>query len=245
LEELGQSNVAVKEYLALVESGKVNTEVAKKANRRLLMIGSIYEKNKDLTDYSKSNAEKLGDTEVVKAVEDGSKLILDSVIVEKLLKGEVKDAPPEMAKEFEELKKELQTIKAVEKEERKEVTEQIETKVADIRKKEIEVPEPTNLSFLILLTDGRELKGKVLEFEDEKIHILSGVFSSDLPFTVIKDIKIYESATFNEPPIKVISKKNKVYQCFKITKIDDTFTLKLLKDETKLDIDEIKKITIR
>lgn len=48
LEELGQTNKAIAEYLKLVEKKDADKDIAKKANRRLLLIGSIYEKTKTL-----------------------------------------------------------------------------------------------------------------------------------------------------------------------------------------------------
>lgn len=248
LEEVGQTSKAISEYLTLVENKTITQEVAKKANRRLLMIGSIYEKNKDLTDYSKSKAEKLGDKEIVEKVEEGSKLILDSLIVEKLSKSESAGNDKEAIKEFEELKKELETIKVVEKEERKETTTKIEKEVAVIRKEESlpkeEFDEPVNLKMKILFNDGRELIGKELIFEVDKIKIISGVFSSEVPHTQIREIGLYKNLKLKNPPFRVELKNNKIFNAFFMEKVDDSFKMKLLKDEKSFEIEDIKLIKI-
>ncbi len=246
LEEVGQTSKAISEYLVIVEDKATSKEVAKKANRRLLMIGSIYEKNKDLTDYSKSNAERMGDKEIVETVELGSKLILDSLIVEKLTKGEVTGNDKAALKEFEELKKELQTIKIADKEERKESTLKIEKEVVAIRKEEAApkeyFDEPVNLKLQINLIDGRELLGKEINFLGDKIQISSGGFSSEIPHTLVRDIIIYKNLKLKEPPIKVERKNNKAYFVYSLTKSEDSFQLKQKKDEAKIDIEDIKRI---
>lgn len=247
LEEVGQTSKAISEYLTLVEK-KTDPEIAKKSNRRLLMIGSIYEKNKDLADYSKSNAEKLGDKEIIEKVEEGSKLILDSLIVEKLSKSESGGIDKDSAKEFEELKKELETIKLTEKEERKESTTKIEKEVAVIRQQEAqpkeEFDEPLNLKMKILFNDGRELLGKELIFEGDKIKIVSGIFSSEVPHTQIREIGIYNNLKLKNPPFRIELKNNKTFNAFKMVKEGDSFKMKLPKDEKNYDIEEIKQIKI-
>ncbi len=248
LEEVGQTSKAISEYLTLVENKTVSQDVAKKANRRLLMIGSIYEKNKDLTDYSKSNAEKLGDKDVLEKIDEGSKLILDSLIVEKLSKSQSAGNDKEALKEFEELKKELEIIKVTEKEERKETTSKIEKEVAEIRKElatpKEEFDEPINLKMKILFNDGRELVGKELIFVGDKMKIVSGLFSSEIPQTQIREIGLNKNLKLKTPPIRIELKNNKIINAYFLKKEDDSFKIKLSNDEKNFEIEEIKAMRV-
>ncbi|MEM7181223.1 MAG: hypothetical protein AAF518_09945 [Spirochaetota bacterium] len=109
LEEMGNTSKAVQAYIDLVQKSE-DPEMAKQANRRLLMIGSIYEKNKELTDYSKKNAQEMGDLDIVKKVEVGTKLIQKAVILKKI-EEVTSDATTEEDKELFGLQKELVAIR--------------------------------------------------------------------------------------------------------------------------------------
>ncbi|MBP7283547.1 MAG: hypothetical protein KBA66_18320 [Leptospiraceae bacterium] len=248
LEELGQTNKAIAEYLSLIEKKQVDKEVAVKANRRLLLIGSIYEKNKDLTDYSKSNAQKLGDTDIVKKVDEGSAMILNSQIVEKLTKEDPSvAADPETAKEIAELKEELKSIIIKDKEERKESTEKVEKEVAVIRQEppEEKFDSPNNLVMKVSLSDGRSIQGKTILFEDEKINVSTDTFSSKLPATLLSEIIINNNPNLKNPPIAVQLKNGKIFYGFKLRKSEDDFSLQNRGSQTEIELDSIQKISIR
>ena len=250
LEELGQTSKAIAEYLSLVEKKEIDKEIAKKANRRLLLIGSIYEKNEDLTDYSKSNAQKLGDTDIVKKVDEGSALILNSNIVEKLTNDSQTNADPEVAQEFQELKKELETIKLKETEERKESTEKVEKEVAVIRKdpvvEEEKFDSPYNLTMKLTLSDGRSILGKTIVFEEAKINVTLDTFSSKLPATLLSEIVVNNNPNLKNPPIQIELKNGKTSYGFKIVRdSDESFKLKNKSSETSIDEDSIQRILIR
>ncbi len=250
LEELGQTSKAIAEYLSLVEKKEIDKEIAKKANRRLLLIGSIYEKNEDLTDYSKSNAQKLGDTDIVKKVDEGSALILNSNIVEKLTNDSQTNADPEVAQEFQELKKELETINLKETEERKESTEKVEKEVAVIRKdpvvEEEKFDSPYNLTMKLTLSDGRSILGKTIVFEEAKINVTLDTFSSKLPATLLSEIVVNNNPNLKNPPIQIELKNGKTSYGFKIVRdSDESFKLKNKSSETSIDEDSIQRILIR
>ncbi len=251
LEELGQTSKAIAEYLSLVEKKEADKEVAVKANRRLLLIGSIYEKNDDLTDYSKSNAQKLGDTDIVKKVDEGSALIMKSLIVEKLTTEDAKtNADPETLKEIVELKKELETIKLKDKEERKESTEKVEKEVAVIKKETIVEEEKfdsaENLIMKLSFSDGRSIQGKVIDFEEDKINVTINTFSSKVPTTLLSEIIINQNLKLKTPPIVVQLKNGKTLYGYKFKRDSgDSFLLNDRKSDTSVDVDAIQKITIK
>ncbi|MBK8398859.1 MAG: hypothetical protein IPL26_26875 [Leptospiraceae bacterium] len=249
LEELGQTNKAIAEYLKLVEKKDADKDIAKKANRRLLLIGSIYEKNKDLTDYSKSNAQKLGDTDIVKKVDEGSSMILNSQIVEKLTKEEsTTNADPETLKEIQELKEELKSITLKDKEERKESTEKVEKEVAVIRQEppEEKFDSPNNLVMRVTLADGRSIQGKKIIFEEEKINVSMDTFSSKLPATLLNEIIINNNLNLKSPPIMIQLKNGKSYYGFRFRRnAEDNFILQNRGIETGIELDSVQMISVR
>ena len=81
LEETGQIPTAITEYLDLTVENDV---VAQKANRRLAMIGNIYQKSEKLATYAKDKAVELGDEEMVKQVESKAKQIQEAKVLQKI-----------------------------------------------------------------------------------------------------------------------------------------------------------------
>ncbi len=252
LEELGQTSKAIAEYLTLVEKKEADKEVAIKANRRLLLIGSIYEKNDDLTDYSKSNAQKLGDTDIVKKVDEGSALIMKSLIIEKLTTEEAKtNADPETLKEIVELKKELETIKLKDKEERQTSAETVAREVAVIRNDPPPVVEENfdsseNLIMKLSFSDGRSIQGKVIDFEEDKINVTINTFSSKVPTTLLSEIIINQNLKLKTPPLAVQLKNGKTLYGYKFKRdSDDSFIINDRKSDKSIDVGEIQRITIK
>ncbi|MCB1158124.1 MAG: tetratricopeptide repeat protein, partial [Leptospiraceae bacterium] len=123
LEETSNIPQAIKEYIRLVNQTE-DPEVARQANRRLVMISNIYQKNDTLANFSKQKAEELKDDEMVKNVEKGKNLIVAPKILKKLEKAVEKG---DVKAEFVE---ELKEDKVVEE-------KKIETEIAEI----IEAPE--------------------------------------------------------------------------------------------------------
>lgn len=253
LEELGQTSKAISEYLSLVDKKEVDKDVAVKANRRLLLIGSIYEKNDDLTDYSKSNAKQLGDTDIVKKVDEGSSLILKSLIVEKLTTEDAKTADPETMKEMVELKKELETIKLKDKEERRESTERVERQVAVLHQEPVTPPVPEekfdtteNLIMKLSLSDGRSIQGKLIQIEEDKMQVSFNTFSTKMPVTLLSEITLSQNLKLKNPPLAVQLKSGKVILGYKLRRESgDSFFLNDKRKDYLVDLDEIKKISIQ
>jgi len=255
LEELGQTSKAISEYLSLVEKKEVDKDVAVKANRRLLLIGSIYEKNDDLTDYSKSNAKQLGDTDIVKKVDEGSSLLLKSLIVEKLTTEDAKTADPETMKEMVELKKELETIKLKDKEERKESIEKVEKEVAVLKAEKPPEPPPVpeekydsteSLIMKLSLSDGRSIQGKTILFEEDKMSVSINTFSTKMPVTLLSEISLNQNLKLKTPPLAIQLKSGKVMLGYKFRRESgDTFLLNDKRKDFSIDLDDIKKISIQ
>ena len=129
-EETGRTQDAVAEYMELVRQEE-DPGVAKKANRRLLMIGSFYGGGKGLAKAAEDNAKRLGDEKVVTEVKAGVELQSKPAILETISKaaeeGEevAADIDPEVLEQLEvlkeELKEELEETMAIQEEAVKEV----------------------------------------------------------------------------------------------------------------------------
>lgn len=263
LEELGQTNTAISEYLALVEKKGENSEIAKKANRRLLLLGTMYEKNDKLAEFSKSNAEQMGDTEAVKKVEAGSSLVLKSLIVEKLTE-EKKDGTPKSEEdslkideaELTELKKELETVVLTEKKERAEKKElafiaepdPVPAKVEEpppVEEKK-DVPKKVDFKLRVELVDGRYLSGKTLDMQNESAEISFEGFAIKLPMTLINEVTPKpEPGNGEAAPVRLQLTDGKVINCYSIRRSGgDIFSVKTAKEETSMDGNTIKKIFV-
>ncbi|MCB1143541.1 MAG: hypothetical protein H7A24_11365 [Leptospiraceae bacterium] len=248
LEELGQSGEAINEYIKLVEQKK-DEDVAKKANRRLLLIGSIYDNNKELTDYSKKNAEKLGDQEVVKQVEAGKNLIAKAQIIETLTKkqeetGEV-DPTLDVA-ELEELKKEFEKIVFEDKKEKSETIESyLPPPIQEPKPVVVVVREPDFALLMFKLIDGRVLIGSSADFGEDKISLESGDFAVSIPDTVLADIEFDRIPKYETTKISIETKSGKIETGERVYRFDEVWKIQKGTEEIEIDRAEVKKITVK
>ncbi len=225
LEETGQTNQAIQEYIGLSQQNE-NKEIAVKANRRLMLLGNIYEKNESLADFSKQQAKKLGDEEAVKQVETGSKLVAQSLIIEKLTKEPTatetkKEDSGINQEELEELKKEFTAIVFEEKKEREEKIEKIITPI--IKEEEI-IKQDLVMKFR--LVDGKILMGKKAIFTNGKFRLESGEFGISIPYEIISLIELNEPPKVKTFGIALTQKNGKKYLVNKLERIEDEFQYK-------------------
>lgn len=244
LEETGQTNQAIQEYIGLSQQVE-NKDIAVRANRRLLLLGNIYEKNDSLADFSKKQAEKLGDEEAVKQVETGSKLVAQSLIIEKLTKEpttlnekgqENSGIKPE---ELEELKKEFAAIVFEEKKEREEKIE----KILPPAKKEEEIIKQ-DLIMKFKLIDGKIVMGRKASFSNGKFRLESGEFSINIPYEIISSIELNEPPKVKTNGIALTKKNGKKYLVTKLERIEDEFQYKG-NDSGSLSVEDIDLLLIQ
>ena len=198
LEELGSINEATGEYIKLIEKND-DRSIALKANRRVLMIGTIYEDNKDLTEYAKQNANSLGDKEFVKTVENASILVQSNKILEKINKNEI-DSNTETQDEFleiVELKKEFETVKI----EKNKENEALKTFINNVINERRITPPPI---LVIRFIDGRIISGVKLEFSAGNLIISDENFPIILPNSNIEEITIENKQSNIDYRIKII-----------------------------------------
>lgn len=199
LEELGNINEATGEYIKLVEK-KDNSSISIKANRRIMMIGTIYESNEELKEYSKQNAQNLGDTEFIKTVETGNSLIKSNVIMDKITKSEENQVNinPDEAKQIEELKKEFKSFTLVKEKESSELI----SFVSKINKDRSTVILP---SLKIILIDGRILYGEIADISSGFLNINSNLYPISLPLSNIFEISLDTKKSLKEFTIRIDS----------------------------------------
>jgi tetratricopeptide (TPR) repeat protein len=236
LEELGNINEATGEYIKLVEK-KDNTSISIKANRRIMMIGSIYENNEELKEYSKQNAQNLGDTEFIKTVETGNSLIKSNIIIDKITKSEENQVNlnPDEAKQIEELKKEFKSFTLVKEKESSEMISFV-SKINKVRN----TVNPPNLQ--IILIDGRVLFGEIIEISSGFLTINSNLYPISLPLSNIFEISLESKKTAKEFTIRIES-NSKSYS--KISKISiENFEWIAISDTEVLKLNEISNYQI-
>ena len=198
LEELGSINEATGEYIKLIEK-KDDKSIAIKANRRVLMIGTIYEDNKVITEYEKKNANSLGDKEFIKTVENASTLVQSNKILEKINKNasdpitENKDE----ALQFAELKQEFEAVK-IEKNKENEALKTIINNI--INERRMTYPPILVIRFI----DGRIISGEKLEFSAGNLIISDENFPIILPNSNIEEITIESKQNNKDYRIKII-----------------------------------------
>jgi hypothetical protein len=163
------------------------------------MIGTIYENNKDLTEYAKQNANSLGDKEFVKTVENASTLVQSNKILEKISKNETetKTQTNDESLEFAELKQEFETVKIEKNKESEALKTFINTVINERR--------TTSPPILVIrFIDGRIISGEKLEFSAGNLIISDENFPIILPNSNIEEISIENKQTNKEYRIKII-----------------------------------------
>jgi TonB family protein len=91
-EELGETDDAVREYREIIRVD-VKKVWAKKANRRLLMIGSFYEQQKTIADEAKRQLDEYQDRKFYDNVQQYSQLVSQSSLRSELMKESKESAP--------------------------------------------------------------------------------------------------------------------------------------------------------
>lgn len=189
-EETGQIPVAIKEYLELVVQTE-HPDVAKKANRRLVMISNIYQKNKKLADYSKNKAEELGDEDMVKTVETTKKQLVPIKVLKEIKK---------IAKNDEELQKELEDDQVVDDGSVDEsVDEIIEEKVEEAKLKEY-IIDLNSFKMKIILADDRSIEGNTMNYNASMVSVKAGNFKINVKEYMISEISVFRDVNQKAPP---------------------------------------------
>lgn len=194
-EGVGKTQKAVGEYIALVGQSQ-NTDVAKRANRRLLMIGNFYQGGEKVKKIAEENARKIGDEQVVQEVKKGAELQLKPTIIEKIKEQKEKKGSAEgqamdedVVRQLEEIRKDVEET-LVRKEKR---LDKIVASAAPIKEppKKIKMAAralPHRIS--IRFRDGREVFGQKVECDGTSMIIQSGQYSITVPYAMLSGMSL-------------------------------------------------------
>ena len=189
-EELGNVSSATEEYIKLIEK-KDNQKVVLQANRRVYLIGKLYENNKDLTDYSENNARKIGDEQFIKTVESASNLIKSSTIIEKLSSPDNSTiSSSDELNQLNELKNEFSKFISEKNKESENISFVVQK--INLEKTKLSLPD-----IVITLIDGRSLTGEKIILEKDNLIITKNLFTISIPI-----YNLYEISLLNNPDNK-------------------------------------------
>lgn len=189
-EETGQTGKAVQEYMTLMNQPG-GQELARQANRRLLMIGNFYDGGEELKTYAEEKAQELGDTVILKDIQQSAQLQLSPTVIEKIEKGGT-GVSEETAQKLSELKTELeQTLKVETAAVQNIVIEKkaVEEKQEERRRLELRQFD-SNYRLQIIFLDGRKIQGHQAVRSRSSIHVSSGNVSIRLPYSMLKEISL-------------------------------------------------------
>ena len=248
-EKVGNIKIAIPEYKEL-SSQATNLDVAKNANRRLLMLGHLYGGGEEVKKIAETNAQKLGDTEVASNIKEGAKKQITSIIVEKIKKGEG-DIPEELKEIKEEIATEMPAIINIKPEIKEEprVEEVVAVKKPLIKKPvvpvvipEEKVPEKEEITqkIIVILTDGRTLTGDRLEHVNYSMGIWMGEIKMSIPSIMVSKIQLKEKkplmkVKYSTKTIKSVTRLDFQEENVKITSGEGT---------KKADLEEIRSIAL-
>ncbi|MCB1324963.1 MAG: hypothetical protein H7A21_13065 [Spirochaetales bacterium] len=216
LEETGQVPTAIQGYLEVVRTG-TDLVAVRAANRRLLLIGSFYGGGQQLTNYATEQAQNLGDEAVVEEVREAAELQREAIVIDELRAAAREGGDEAAATLAEELQAEIVLSEPVGSAaiERPEVPvpsaaldgaavrampgqalARLGGDISTLRESmQPSLPERPSSRlyprgrFVIVLNDGRELRGERAVISGESISVESGPVPTRLPRPVVRQIR--------------------------------------------------------
>ncbi len=206
MEEVGETRRAINEYMSLANQNASN-QVAKEANRRLLVIGEVYDGGEKVKKYAEEKAIKLGDTEVLREVKEVSALKKEPEVVaqiQKKLKENPESVDAETLEQLQSIKEDLEnTLNAEEKQvaaivSRQETEDDAEAQRLARRKQAADYllaarAGKAPLRLRVELADGRRIRGltvKRLEVGGQSFIEIRERFSVRIPLGELEEIAL-------------------------------------------------------
>jgi len=234
-EKTGDVLIATDIYKELVKQ-KEDLVTAKKANRRLLVIGMAYDGGKEISKLAKEKAVQLKDTVIVQKINDNLKLQKENLILEniKIVKNLEKEESSEIT--FLDDK-----ILEIEKEINRDIT------IVEEEKENTIIKEERRKQLLIKLNDGRSYKGYSLIKNGKSIVLNNGKFDIILPLSLIKVINIdpINNLNTNSNFMEVVFVNNQSINATAIQSGQDSLIAKVFGKNTNKEIKEFISIRIK
>ena len=137
MEEVGRTQPAINEYMKLANQNR-DRRVARDANRRLLVIGEVYGGGEKVKKYAEDKAKKLGDTAILKEVQQVASLKKETDVMERIQK-KLSESPESLdentLEQLQDIKDELETTLAEEEKQVATIVQKQETREDDAAKK--------------------------------------------------------------------------------------------------------------
>lgn len=238
LEKIGNIQDAVSEYFLLSEQ-KEDLSVAKDANRRLLILGKIYDAGEKIVYIAEKKAKILKDDKIIDIVAEGADLKIKSNILEK-----IKNKNRSTKSDDASLKKDTDLAESFD-EIKIEVPKAIENKLKELTENE-KIPVSSLAKMIISLSDGRVLKGSKIELLRSQIVIDTNLFKVSVPLIMLEGIRIedFGNPVSNKYLIELNMESGALFADFLVRKDDDYFISQRGKEE-KLAITEIKSVRVK
>lgn len=234
-EKTGDVLIATDIYKELVKQ-KEDLVTAKKANRRLLVIGMAYDGGKEISKLAKEKAVQLKDTVIVQKINDNLKLQKENLILENIKI--VKNLEKEESSEITFLDDKILEIE-------KEINRDIP--IVEEEKENTIVKEERRKQLLIKLNDGRSYKGYSLIKNGRSIVLNNGKFDIILPLSLIKVINIdpINNLNTNSNFMEVVFVNNQSINATAIQSGQDSLIAKVFGKNTNKEIKEFISIRIK
>lgn len=179
LEETGRTKNAIEGYLQLAYQ-KERKDIAKKANRRLMLIGNFYTDNESLAEKSQKMAKELGDNQSLALVESGKERIESPKILETLRDLKEKNSSEENS--LGELTREWEEETRKEEETQEEVTQKIQATEKKYN------PYSGNRIISVQFKDGRVLEVSKIQIHQSQATIFTKNFPIQTPVSNISSL---------------------------------------------------------
>ncbi|MCC6275546.1 MAG: hypothetical protein IT569_06795 [Leptospiraceae bacterium] len=204
LEKIGNLQEAIADYYFLTENAR-DQEVAKAANRRLLMLGKIYDAGENLAKIAEQKAIELHDEKFSESVKEGAEMKLKPSFHTPENHSDVENRNPieaslSSAKEMEIALPAKMTGQILEKpkESPRQRKEQLSNHSPAFKKKlDLEAPIPpfpvkknTAKKLNILLSDGRTMKGKSIKITGSEILVETKSYKMSFPYSMLERVSI-------------------------------------------------------
>lgn len=237
LEKTGEVETSISIYKKLVNQ-KEDPEIAKKANRRLLLIGLAYEGGEEVSKFAEQKAIAMNDTETIIQVKESLELQKKSVILENIEKfkenqktsnSDNEDSP--ISDSFSKIESNLaESLKSQEK-----ALQSIEKNI---------IENDNSPKFIkIELVDGRIYRGSLLIRNEEELTLNLGKIDISFPISLVKKI---DTETKSKKPIylNVIMNSKDLNRVSSIQRNNKDFTVTKQKLKNKINFNEIISISL-
>lgn len=207
MEKIGKTKEAISEYFVLSEQVE-DRQIALESNRRLLVLGKIYDAGEKVTKIAEKKAEELNDKVIVSMVNEVAELKLKPIVLEKIKKEE-----------------KISASKSISLNENEIVLPQaIEQKVSQLEVVEL-LPKVVPTRIWAYLSDGRIIKGTSLRFDKTEAIMQTNLYEMSFPFSMLQRVEADDKTKKKKNSISVKLSRNRVLTIDSFEKIEENLMI--------------------